>query len=178
MKRHTSYLALGSNVGNRSAALERAIRILGHAKEIKIEKVSSIYESSPVGPAQRDFLNCAVKVKTTLPPIALLTFLKQAEKNMGRKAGIRWGPRAIDLDILIYEKVKMKLKLLTLPHPELHKRKFVLKPLSEIAPRLKVPGFGRSVAQILSKLTDPSQKVRLCPRTDIGLWPLFFTTSK
>lgn len=154
------YIGLGSNQGDRRKNLERAFSLL-EDHGIKVEKKSSIYETSPVGPRQRDFLNCVLLCRSPLPPPEILRGLKTIERKLGRRPGIRWGPRPLDLDILFYGGRRIRAKGLRVPHPSFQDRKFVLKPLAEIAPRLKPPGSRKTIAQILRKLTDPAQKVKL-----------------
>jgi 2-amino-4-hydroxy-6-hydroxymethyldihydropteridine diphosphokinase len=127
------YLALGSNLGNRRNNIKKALGCLAKTKLIKIEKVSKVYETLAVGgPAQGKFLNAAVKINTSLPPLLLLNTLKKIEKRLGRKKTIRWGPREIDLDILLYGNKVIKMKDLVIPHSRMFSREFVLRPLREI----------------------------------------------
>lgn len=156
----TVYLSLGSNLGNRRRNLTRAILLLKKDAELKIEKTASVYETSPIGPKQRKFLNTAIKLKTSKSPLQLLSDLKKIERQIGRKRGVRWGPRIIDLDILFYGKRRLKSKKLTLPHPQFFRRKFVLAPLSEIAPNFVPPGFKKNIAVLFRELTDSEQQVK------------------
>lgn len=127
------YLAIGSNLGNRRKNIKKALDCLAAAKGIKIENISRVYETLAVGgPPQGKFLNAAVKIKTSLSPLALLNTLKKIEKALGRKKNVRWGPREIDLDILLYGNRIIKMKNLVIPHPGMFAREFVLKPLREI----------------------------------------------
>ncbi len=127
------YIALGSNLGNREANIKKALNYLAGTKGIKIEKTSGIYETDAVGgPPQGKFLNAAIKIKTSLSPQALLKTLKKIEKVIGRRKSLRWGPREIDLDVLLYAGRIIKTKILTVPHPRMFERDFVLKPLREI----------------------------------------------
>ena len=160
-KMNEIYIGLGSNIGDRKRNILHALSMLKSQPEIHSNMVSSLYESSPVGPKQRRFFNAAAKITTTLSPNRLLRSLKSIEKRLGRKKIVRRGPRAIDLDILFYGRKKIRTRSLTVPHSEFHRRKFVLRPLKEIAPHFKPPGFSRTISQILVKLTDPGQKVRL-----------------
>ncbi len=127
------YLGIGSNLGNRKKNIKKALDYLSKAMGIKIEKVSRIYETKPVGGVrQSKFLNAAIKIKTLLTPHVLLGTLKKIEKNLGRKKAVRYGPREIDLDILLYGNKAVRRKNLIIPHPRMFKREFVLKPLMEI----------------------------------------------
>ena len=155
------FLSLGSNIGARIRNLQTAIKFLKANPKIQVGKLSSIYETSSVGPKQRDFLNCVLELQTVLSPEQLLFQLKEIEKKMGRKKTIQDGPRQIDLDLILYGGKRLQSPLLTLPHPRFHKRKFVLKPLLEIAPNLKPMGFKKTILQLYRRLTDPSQKVKL-----------------
>ncbi|MFA5357140.1 MAG: 2-amino-4-hydroxy-6-hydroxymethyldihydropteridine diphosphokinase [Candidatus Omnitrophota bacterium] len=127
------YLGLGSNLGDRSRNIKAALDHLNRTKGIKIEKISRIYETeSQGGPPQGKYLNAAVRADISLPPGSLLKRLKKIEKDMGRKKGPRWGPREIDLDILFYGDKRIKRKGLTIPHPRIFEREFVLRPLKEV----------------------------------------------
>lgn len=127
------YLGIGSNLGNRSRNIKKALDYLTRTKDIKLEKVSRVYETqSQGGPPQGKFLNAAVKIKTPLSPQALLKTLKKIEKDLGRKKTVRFGPREIDLDILLYADRLIKQKNLAIPHPRMFEREFVLRPLREI----------------------------------------------
>jgi len=127
------FLGVGSNLGNRKKNIEKALDYLAKTRGVKIEKSSRVYETKPLGgPPQGKFLNAAVKIKTSLTPLSLLKTLKKIEKLLGRKRGIRFGPRPIDLDILLYANKVIKTKELVLPHPEMFKREFVLKPLRDV----------------------------------------------
>ena len=156
-----AHVGLGGNVGDRRKSLARALRLLQTHPGLRLRKVSSLYETSPVGPRQRPFFNAAAEIDTILSPLELLSFLKRVEKLAGRRKTRRWGPRILDLDLLTYGRLRLRGRALTLPHPELARRKFVLVPLAEIAPRLRAPGLNRTAARLKSELTDPSQKVKL-----------------
>ncbi|MEO7913355.1 MAG: 2-amino-4-hydroxy-6-hydroxymethyldihydropteridine diphosphokinase [Roseiflexaceae bacterium] len=141
---HTIYLALGTNLGDRSASLRNAVKWLREA--VEIEHLSSVYETEPAYLLdQPHFLNMALYGKTALGPHALLAFLKRIEHDMGRISGPRYGPRAIDLDILLYDSLALITDSLTIPHPRMAERPFVLVPLAEIAPDLMPPGWEQSI---------------------------------
>ncbi len=148
------YLGIGSNLGNRRRNVEKSLNLLKAEKEIRIKKQSSLYETKPVGgPKQRAFKNGVVLIETTLSVKSLLNVLKNIENKLGRKKDAkRWGPRIIDLDILAYDRVVFKSKLLTVPHPMMHERFFVLAPFAEIAPRFKHPLLNKTVKKLLSEL--------------------------
>lgn len=130
---HQVYLSIGSNIGDRKAQLQQAIAALQADSAIDVVRVSSIYETAPVGGVvQDDFYNCAVYLETSLSAAELLQRIQQIEQNQKRRRLIHWGPRTIDLDILWYDDVVIQTADLTIPHPEMAKRAFVLVPLQEI----------------------------------------------
>lgn len=142
----TVFIGLGANAGNREANLRMALR--GLTRMARVEAVSSLYESDPVGPEQPPFYNAVCRIETGLEPRSLLRFLQALEHEIGRRSGgQRWGPRPIDLDILLYEDRVMDSEELTLPHPRITERAFVLIPLSEIAPDALHPAAGKTVAE-------------------------------
>ena len=173
-----AYIGLGSNLGRKKTNIRKAIKLLGKKKDIKILKLSSLYETEPVGyvksapsaPKGRDFatgeegrdlafggqdwfVNACLKVETNLSPRQLLTALEDIEKKLKReKKLIRWGPRTIDLDILLYDNLRLKSEDLVIPHPEMHKRAFVLIPLMELEPDLTHPTKRKSILELLVNL--------------------------
>ncbi|HHX38387.1 MAG TPA: 2-amino-4-hydroxy-6-hydroxymethyldihydropteridine diphosphokinase [Armatimonadetes bacterium] len=139
-----AYLGLGSNLGDRLAHLRSAIRIL-EERGIVTVRASHVYETAPVGPVrQQAFLNAVVEVETTLPPVGLLAFAAAVEKALGRERLQRWGPRTLDIDLLLYEDRRVDLPYLQIPHPRMHERRFVLLPLTELEPEIRIPGVGRA----------------------------------
>ena len=149
------YLSLGTNTGVREQNLQKAIYELKNNKEIHLCKYSSIFESEPVGYKNQSwFLNAVIEIDTNLKPYELLKLIKVIEKQIGRKRTYRWGPRIIDIDILSYENKILKIKELTVPHPEMHLRKFVLIPLAEIAPFYIHPKNKLSVWQMIQQCPD------------------------
>lgn len=165
-KRSVAYIGLGSNMNDREHLLRQALRALDGAKNVRVDRCSSIYETDPVGPVeQSDFLNMVVRVETLLPPAVLLGILQHIESDLHRKREIRWGPRTIDLDVLLYDQVKMDGEILTIPHPEIRRRPFVLKPLFEIAPHLVIPGLNQSVTELWQNLNE-EEGVRLWIRNN------------
>lgn len=142
----TAYLGLGSNMGNRECYLRQAVAILDQQAEINVKQMSSIYETEPVGFAeQAAFLNAVVQVNTSLTALDLLDRCLTAERQLGRTRDIRWGPRTIDVDILLYGDQSIMLPQLIVPHPRLKERLFALIPLQEIAPGLTWQGHSVEV---------------------------------
>ncbi|VVM31834.1 2-amino-4-hydroxy-6-hydroxymethyldihydropteridine diphosphokinase [Terribacillus sp. AE2B 122] len=136
-----AWIALGSNIAPRETYLQQAIQTLNEHAEIKLNQVSTVYETDPVGYEEQDqFLNLVAEVETSLKPMELLHVCQKIEQDLGRKRIIRWGPRTVDLDILLYSTENMNVEELTLPHPRMHERAFVLVPLAEIAPELLLKG--------------------------------------
>lgn len=134
----TAYVGLGSNVGDRLAYLRRAVAALD-AAGLWVLRTSSVYETDPVGPPQPDFLNAVAVVETSLAPSETVAALKAVEREVGRSPGERWGPREVDLDLLLHGDAVVDEPGVRVPHPELMHRAFVLVPLLEVAPDLELP---------------------------------------
>jgi 2-amino-4-hydroxy-6-hydroxymethyldihydropteridine diphosphokinase len=145
---HTVYLALGGNLGDRAANLRYSLRAL--PPDVEVEAVSALYETDPVGVTdQPAFLNAVCKASTALPPQALLDRVKGIEWASGRRPRRVWGPRPLDIDILLYDDQIVDSPVLQIPHPRLGERAFVLCPLADLAPDLIVPGLGQTVRTLL-----------------------------
>ncbi|HAJ56845.1 MAG TPA: 2-amino-4-hydroxy-6-hydroxymethyldihydropteridine diphosphokinase [Candidatus Omnitrophica bacterium] len=150
------YIGIGSNIGNRFAYIREALGLLEGKRAILIKKISDIYETKPEGGpgGQRNYLNLAVKLETGLRPLELLSELRDIERRCGRKArAARWAAREIDLDVLFYGSRLIDEKMLKVPHPLMHKRSFVLRPLSDIAPGFMHPVLKKSIKVLLGALT-------------------------
>jgi len=150
-----AYIALGSNMGDRFEYLKKAIFLLNSHEEIRVVNTSSIYETDPVGYTDQDqFLNMAVQVITRLKPHELLDECLRIEKELGRKREIRWGPRTLDLDILLYNQENIETEKLTIPHPRMSERAFVILPLLEMDPKLMLPNMEEPLENSLLSIPD------------------------
>ena len=148
----TAYISIGSNLGDREENCKQALRLL-HTNGILIKKQSRMYETEPWGiKDQPKFINMAIEVETDKEPEEFLAVLKNIENEIGRTETVKWGPRVIDLDILFYDDLILKTPALEIPHPLLHEREFVLKPLCEIAPDKKHPVTEKTVREMLEDL--------------------------
>ena len=147
-----AYVGLGANLGAREETLRHAVEQLGEAEGVDVLAVSSLRETEPVGVVdQPPFLNGAVQLETSLPPRELLDLLLVIERSLGRVRGARWGPRLVDLDLLLYGGEIVDEPGLRIPHPRLHERRFALEPLAELDPELAIPGRA-SVSALLAEL--------------------------
>ncbi len=146
-------IAVGSNKGDRLTFIKEALKKIDELGQISA--VASLYQSSAYGfTNQSDFYNSVIVLKTDMAPKQLLIELKKIEKQVGRIENFRWGPREIDLDIILYNQRQLNYKELTIPHPDFHNRIFVLQPLAEIEPELRVPGMNKSISNLLNKCKD------------------------
>lgn len=157
-----AFIGIGSNLGDRKANFLDALQQISRIKDTRLLKQSSLYESEPHGDAKTWFVNAVVEVETALLPEALLKKLLEIETAMGRKrvSGKRWGSRIIDLDLILYNNQIIDKKNLTIPHPEMTNRRFVLIPLSELAPQFIHPKLGKTVSELLISVNDP-RKIHL-----------------
>ncbi|MBA2873035.1 2-amino-4-hydroxy-6-hydroxymethyldihydropteridine diphosphokinase [Anoxybacillus calidus] len=152
---NNAYIALGSNIGNRLRYLHDAVRKLDEHEQISVVDTSSIYETEPVGYVEQDyFLNMVIQVKTTLSPFALLEVTRKIEDDLGRKREIHWGPRTLDLDILLYNQENIETEQLIIPHPRMLERAFVLVPLLELNPNICIPNNKKNLLLIIDELPD------------------------
>ncbi len=143
------YIGLGSNLGDRHNNCLGAIELLKQ-NGLLVTRQSSMYETKPWGVTEQpEFVNMAVEAETELAPLQLLSLIKTIEKDMGRQETVRWGPRIIDLDILLYDDIIMNTDALTIPHPLMHEREFVLRPLSEIAEEKVHPVLKKKIGELL-----------------------------
>ncbi len=158
-----AYLGLGANLGDPEAQLQEALKRLNQAEEVEVSRVSTFYRNPPLGPANQPwYINAVARVRTRLGPEELLRLVQQIEADMGRVRGERWGPRVIDLDLLLYNGEVIFTPDLVVPHPEMQHRGFVLAPLAEIAPRAWHPVLHKSAADLLAEL-DGADRTALQP---------------
>ena len=142
---HTALIGLGSNLGDPVAQIEQAFRRLSELPDTQLTGRSSLYESAPFGPVEQpNFVNAVAALETSLDPAVLLAQLQEIQRIQGRvETGVRWGPRTLDLDLLVFGDAVIETKDLTLPHPGIALRNFVLLPLRELSPDLMIPNLGR-----------------------------------
>lgn len=156
-----AWLGLGANLQQPLAQLNESIQRISHTPGVAVLQVSSFYKTPPWGDEdQPDFINAVVRIETSLAPIELLHHMQSIETDMGRvRKGRRWGPRLIDIDVLLYADQSIDSKELSLPHPRMHQRAFVLLPLCELEPEIEIPGRGRA-GSLLAGLS--SDGITLC----------------
>lgn len=156
----TAFIGFGSNLGNRIDFCDRAVTLLSVLPHSRLDAVSSLYETEPLddgatpGPAW--FLNGVVQIETNIAPHSLLEICREIERALGRDQDNRKGPRTLDLDLLLYDDCVLTQSALSVPHPRLHQRRFVLVPLVELDPERRHPVLGQRLNDLLSQLTDPS----------------------
>ena len=156
----TAYIGLGSNLGNRQDMFNKAIEFLRSEPGIRVEKLSDSYITAPAGgpPDQPEYLNAVAQISTTLDPQQLLSRLLDIEQRLGRIRTEHWGPRCIDLDLLLYGREVIDTQNLKIPHPLMHQREFVLRGLAQIAPDLTHPLFGLTSLQMSRKVSSESDR--------------------
>ena len=160
------YLSLGSNLGNREQMLQDAINAM-NTSDLRAVRVSSVYETEPMDVRNQPwFLNVVVEIETELFPLVLLSRLNKIERQLGRKRVMVKGPRSIDIDILLFEKFIIDTDVLTIPHPRMTERRFVLEPMAELAPELRHPGNRRTMRELLAGVSGQQVK-----RVEISLMP-------
>jgi 2-amino-4-hydroxy-6-hydroxymethyldihydropteridine diphosphokinase len=155
-------IALGSNLGDSHVTLEGALAILDQTPGIEVRRRSHWYQTAPVGPPQPDYLNGCALLQVDLSPPELLRVLLQTEAKFGRQRRQRWGPRTLDLDLLLFDDQVMQTPDLTIPHPRMTERAFVLVPLAEIAPAWVEPVSGRAIAELLQAVDCSGVKQLSC----------------
>jgi 2-amino-4-hydroxy-6-hydroxymethyldihydropteridine diphosphokinase len=153
-----AFIGIGANMGRPAETCRTAVGQLAEIPGVKLLRSSSLYRTEPVGPRDQDwFINAVAEIRTGLPPGLLLKALKEIERRLGRTEGMKWGPRVIDLDILLYGQEVIREGELVIPHPEMHRRRFVLVPLCELASYAIHPAFGVSMSGLLDRLSDPAR---------------------
>jgi 2-amino-4-hydroxy-6-hydroxymethyldihydropteridine diphosphokinase len=163
---HRVFIGLGSNLGNRRAYYQKALAQIAALPKTRIVKTSSLYESEPHGDAKNWYVNGVVEIETEFSPLQLLHRLQEIENDLGRKRAAetkKWAARKIDLDLLLFDNQTIDSRTLKVPHPELHNRRFVLLPLSELAPQLTHPRFGVTIVELLATVKDQKRVLLLPP---------------
>jgi 2-amino-4-hydroxy-6-hydroxymethyldihydropteridine diphosphokinase len=158
---HTAYISVGSNLGRKLENCRKAITALTCSETCRLIAQSLVYQTEPVDYKDQDwFVNYAVKIETTLDPFSLLDTLKSIERDAGRtRDNVRFGPRVLDLDIILYEAMVVNTLNLVIPHPRMHKRRFVLKPICDIDPDIIHPVFHRTMLSLLKDLDVTAQRI-------------------
>ncbi|PZA05903.1 MULTISPECIES: 2-amino-4-hydroxy-6-hydroxymethyldihydropteridine diphosphokinase [unclassified Meiothermus] len=155
-----AYIALGSNLGDRAGYLLLALSRLSHLPRTRLSRLSQVYQTDPVGPpGQGPYLNMVAEVEAGLEPQALLQALLEIEKSLGRERTARWGPRTLDLDLLLYGQEVIETPGLILPHPRLHERAFVLAPLCDLIPEARHPSLGMTYREWLERVDSKGVRV-------------------
>ena len=167
--RHIAYIGIGSNLGDKVYQCQKAISEILKADHHKLLAKSSFFKTKPIGYTSQDwFVNGVIKIETDLEPLELLRLLKDTESRLGRKETFRWGPRAIDLDILLFDEQEIQMEELQIPHPLLQERQFVLIPLAEIDRSLIHPVLKKSIGELLENLTEDQGVEKLQLSAEFG----------
>ncbi|MBS3736069.1 MAG: 2-amino-4-hydroxy-6-hydroxymethyldihydropteridine diphosphokinase [Candidatus Bipolaricaulota bacterium] len=156
-----AFIGLGSNLGNRKKNIDNSLRLLVDREDVDLISRASDYETEPVGPTQPWFINTAVKIETPSSPEEILEKCKEIEERIGRVDSLKWGPRLVDLDLLLVDKYVLEERKLTLPHPKLEERRFVLLPLLELEPDLVHPELQTPLKDLLPKLEEDKKVIKL-----------------
>ncbi|GBF32120.1 2-amino-4-hydroxy-6-hydroxymethyldihydropteridine pyrophosphokinase [Desulfocucumis palustris] len=157
MEKIVAYIGLGSNMGDKEANIRQAVEMVANIPGVLVTGVAPLYKTEPLGFTRQDwFLNTVAEIGTDVAPLSLLHSLQEIENKMGRVRTIHWGPRTIDLDMLLYGRECINLPELTVPHPRMGERAFVLVPLSRLKQDISIPGLGK-VAEIASELAEKQQ---------------------
>ncbi|CAH0347606.1 2-amino-4-hydroxy-6-hydroxymethyldihydropteridine diphosphokinase [Bacillus sp. CECT 9360] len=172
--KNSAYISIGSNMGDRVNFFKKAIELLDRDEGIKVVDISSLYETDPVGFTDQPlFLNAVFKIETFYEPEKLLEKCLETERTLGRKREIHWGPRTLDLDILLYNQENIETENLSVPHPRMLERAFVIIPLLELNPDIMLPKMETPLIDVLEKIKD-KEGVRLWKRkTGAGAFALF-----
>ncbi|GAB4381380.1 MAG: 2-amino-4-hydroxy-6-hydroxymethyldihydropteridine diphosphokinase [Elainellaceae cyanobacterium] len=149
---HLAAIAMGSNLGDSYSILRSALAVISETPNISLQAQSSIYRTVAVGPPQPDYLNACIIISTALDPEALLDRLLEIEAQFGRVRHERWGPRLLDLDLLLFDDLVVRLPQLTVPHPRMSERAFVLVPLNDVAPHWVEPISGKAIAELVQQV--------------------------
>ena len=159
--KHTAYICVGSNLGNKLENCRQGVAELTRGKTSRLMEQSPVYQTEPVDYKDQNwFVNYVVKIETVLEPLALLDRLKSIEHHAGRtRDSVRFGPRVLDLDIIFYDEMVMDDPRLVIPHPRMHKRRFVLKPVCDIDPHINHPVFHCTMQSLLEKIDEDGQRI-------------------
>ena len=161
MKRHVAYIGVGSNIGNKLENCKKGVDELIRSDSVILQTQSPCYKTDPVDYLDQDwFINYVIKIETSLDPFELLSRLKSIQKNAGRiKDAVRFGPRILDLDIILFDDEVINSQNLNIPHPRMHKRRFVLKPFCDIDPEIIHPVFKKNIKYLLDHMDDKEQGI-------------------
>jgi len=156
-----AFIGLGSNLGDRKKNIENSVDLLVGTKKANLLKRAAYYETEPIGPNQPWFINTAIKIETSLSPEALLNRCKEVERRIGRFDTTHWGPRLVDLDLLLFGDRVLSSEKLDIPHPQMETREFVLRPLIELEPELIHPELDIPLKELLTKTEEDKKVIKL-----------------